>query len=238
METTSEDPDLSAESRQGYYGQTLGNGNAALLNNMYGNLNQVGNNRYINGQNSLGTSWANNGLAGNRFMDQTLSKRRFANTGRFGNGGDVDYPSGAGNLGNGGGLTGAGADDIGLNGITSTGVDQTQSQDYLDSYNQLVGANFPTASGTRMNGVGGQGGGLGVGSFNANNNNLLVGNRRQYSANQRNGIYGGGGGIGNGGNGVAGLTGYGGANGAYGQGLAGIRSSGYGGGSGYGGSVI
>ena len=114
METTSEkDPDLSVESRQGYFGANIGNNNAALLNNVYGNMNQGANNRYNNGQNNLASSWVNNGIGGNRYADQSFSKRRFANMGRFGNGvADADYTTG---VGNGGGLTGVG-DENGING--------------------------------------------------------------------------------------------------------------------------
>ena len=241
METTSEEPSLSVESRQAYFGPSIGNTNAGLLNaglNGYGNMNQGMNSRYLNQQNSLVSPMMNNGAGGSRYASQAISKRRFSNLGRFGNQlNEADYPTGIGNVGS---LTGGGGggDELGINGVTSIGADQSQSQDYLDSYNQLAGANLLSGSGGMGNGVGNQLGGFGGGNLNGNGNNqLLVGNRRTNIANRRNG-FGYGGGLGNGGGGL-GLdypSGYGGLNAGYGQQLAqaGVRSSGYGG-SGYGG---
>ena len=247
METTTEEPNLSVESRQAYFGPSIGSSNVGHLNaglNGYGNFNQGINSRYVNGQSNLASQLIGNGVGGNLYPGQLISKRRFSNNlGRFGNqlGGDADYPTGIGN--GGGGITGGGGvNENGLNGITSTGADQSQSPDYLDSYNQLGGTNLLSGSGGRGNGVNNQ---LSLGTGNLDmtgNNQLLVGNRRNI-ANRRNG-FGYGGGFGNGGVGLGDVTGYpsayGGGNAAYGQQLplAGVRSSGYGGGSGYGGKGI
>ena len=249
METEGLDSQLSVEPRQGYYGAQLGSNIGSLQNNLYGNLNQGANNGNLNGQNTVGKPWMQHGIAGSQYTGQAFSKRRFPNMGRYGNGGvETEYPTG---LGNGAGLTGMGGDD-GLNGVTSTGSDQAQSQDYLDSYNRLIGANLLSGSGAGVNGVGGQVGYLGgannYGGGNINsksniNSPLLVGSRRPYSATRRNGLgYGTTLNALNGGIGTGEITGYpsayGGANGALGQlPYAGMKSSGYGGGSGYGGRV-
>ena len=250
--TAEETPEeLSIESRQAYFGGNgfNGNGNAIISNNlmMYSN---VANQRLMNVQNSINpNSWMNNGGGNGYYSDQALSKRRFSNNmGRYANMGlgETDYPTGIGGLGNAGGATGAAGDDLnGLNGaLTSTGADQSQSQDYLDTYNQLAGNSFPSGSGIRQNGIGGggQNANLAGGGNMHLNNNLLVGSRRQLAASRRNGLGYGVGGLGVGA--AAGLTGY---PSAYGQGanqgigqlqpVAGIRSSGYGGGSGYGGRI-
>ena len=245
METTTEDPNLSVESRQAYLGPSIGNNNLGLIGaglNAYGNLNQGYNARY--GQNSFASPLVGNGVGGNRYSNQAISKRRFSNMGGLGNQiGGADYPTG---IGNGGGITGAGDE----NGITSTGSDQSQSQDYLDSYSQLAaGGNLLSGTGGRGNGLGNQLGGFGTANnLGAGNNQLLVGNRRTNIANRRNGNFGYGGGLGNGGGGLGGTglgatgypSAYGGLNGPnYAQQLAqaGVRSSGYGG-SGYGGKRL
>ena len=239
--------ELSIESRQAYFGGNGFNGNGNALSNpmMYANM---ANQRLMNGQNGIqSSSWMNNGGGGNGYYsDQALSKRRFSNNmGRYANMGlgETDYPTGIGGLGNAGGATGAGDDLNGLNGgLTSTGADQSQSQDYLDTYNQLAGNSFPSGSGIRQNGIGGGGQSTNLAGNMHSNNNLLVGSRRPFVASRRNGLGYGVGGLGVGA--AAGLTGY---PSAYGQGanqgigqlqpVAGIRSSGYGGGSGYGGRI-
>ena len=244
--------ELTIESRQSYFGGNGYNGNGNALSNpmMYSN---VASQRLMNAQNGINAnSWMNNGGGGNGYYsDQALSKRRFSNNmGRYANMGlgETDYPTGIGGLGNAGGATGAGDDLNGLHGaLTSTGADQSQSQDYLDTYNQLAGNSFPSGSGIRQNGIGGggQSSNLAGGANMHSNNNLLVGSRRPFVANRRNGLGYGVGGLGNaiGVGAAAGLTGY---PSAYGQGanagigqlpVAGIRSSGYGGGSGYGGRM-
>ena len=244
--------ELTIESRQAYFDGNGLNGIGNALSNpmMYSN---VANQRLMNVQNGISSnSWMNNGGGGNGYYsDQALSKRRFSNNmGRYANMGlgETDYPTGIGGLGNAGGATGAGDDLNGLNGgLTSTGADQSQSQDYLDTYNQLAGNSFPSGSGIRQNGIGGggQSTNLAGGANMHSNNNLLVGSRRPFVANRRNGLGYGVGGLGNaiGVGAAAGLTGY---PSAYGQGanagigqlpVAGIRSSGYGGGSGYGGRM-
>ena len=79
METSSEEPNLSVESRQAYFGPSIGNTNAGLLNaglNGYANLNQGMNSRYLNQQNSLATPMMNNGVGGGRYAGQAISKRR------------------------------------------------------------------------------------------------------------------------------------------------------------------
>ena len=247
--TAEETPEeLSIESRQAYFGGNGFNGNGNALSNNHMMYSNVANQRLINVQNSINpNSWMNNG--GGYYSDQALSKRRFSNNmGRYANMGlgETDYPTGIGGLGNAGGATGAAGDDLnGLNGaLTSTGADQSQSQDYLDTYNQLAGNSFPSGSGIRQNGIGGggQNANLAGGGNMHLNNNLLVGSRRQLAASRRNGLGYGVGGLGVGA--AAGLTGY---PSAYGQGanqgigqlqpVAGIRSSGYGGGSGYGGRI-
>ena len=237
--------ELTIESRQAYFGGNGFNGNGNALSNpmMYANM---ANQRLMNGQNGIqSSSWMNNGGGGNGYYsDQALSKRRFSNNmGRYANMGlgETDYPTGIGGLGNAGGATGTSDDLNGLNGaLTSTGADQTQSQDYIDTYNQLAGNSFPSGSGIRQNGIGG--GGQSTNLAGGLNNNLLVGSRRPFVASRRNGLGYGVGGLGVGA--AAGLTGY---PSAYGQGanqgigqlqpVAGIRSSGYGGGSGYGGRI-
>ena len=239
--------ELSIESRQAYFGGNGFNGNGNALSNpmMYANM---ANQRLMNGQNGIqSSSWMNNGGGGNGYYsDQALSKRRFSNNmGRYANMGlgETDYPTGMGGLGNAGGATGTSDDLNGLNGaLTSTGADQTQSQDYIDTYNQLVGNSFPSGSGIRQNGIGGGGQSTNLAGNMYSNNNLLVGSRRPLVASRRNGLGYGVGGLGVGA--AAGLTGY---PSAYGQGanqgigqlqpVAGIRSSGYGGGSGYGGRI-
>ena len=237
--------ELSIESRQAYFGGNGFNGNGNALSNpmMYANM---ANQRLMNGQNGIqSSSWMNNGGGGNGYYsDQALSKRRFSNNmGRYANMGlgETDYPTGIGGLGNAGGATGTSDDLNGLNGaLTSTGADQTQSQDYIDTYNQLAGNSFPSGSGIRQNGIGAVGQTSTLAGNMHSNNNLLVGSRRPLVASRRNGLGYGVGGLGVGA--AAGLTGY---PSAYGQGanqgigqlqpVAGIRSSGYGGGSGYGG---
>ena len=238
--------ELSIESRQAYFGGNGFNGNGNALSNpiMYSN---VANQRLMNVQNGINSnSWMNNGGGNGYYSDQALSKRRFSNNmGRYANMGlgETDYPTGIGGLGNAGGATGAGDDLNGLNGgLTSTGADQSQSQDYLDTYNQLAGNSFPSGSGIRQNGIGGGGQSTNLAGNMYSNNNLLVGSRRPLVASRRNGLGYGVGGLGVGA--AAGLTGY---PSAYGQGanqgigqlqpVAGIRSSGYGGGSGYGGRI-
>ena len=239
--------ELSIESRQAYFGGNGFNGNGNALSNpmMYANM---ANQRLMNGQNGIqSSSWMNNGGGGNGYYsDQALSKRRFSNNmGRYANMGlgETDYPTGIGGLGNAGGATGTSDDLNGLNGaLTSTGADQTQSQDYIDTYNQLAGNSFPSGSGIRQNGIGGGGQSTNLAGNMYSNNNLLVGSRRPFVASRRNGLGYGVGGLGVGA--AAGLTGY---PSAYGQGanqgigqlqpVAGIRSSGYGGGSGYGGRI-
>ena len=239
--------ELSIESRQAYFGGNGFNGNGNALSNpmMYANM---ANQRLMNGQNGIqSSSWMNNGGGGNGYYsDQALSKRRFSNNmGRYANMGlgETDYPTGIGGLGNAGGATGTSDDLNGLNGaLTSTGADQTQSQDYIDTYNQLAGNSFPSGSGIRQNGIGGGGQSTNLAGNMYSNNNLLVGSRRPLVASRRNGLGYGVGGLGVGA--AAGLTGY---PSAYGQGanqgtgqlqpVAGIRSSGYGGGSGYGGRI-
>ena len=237
--------ELTLESRQAYFGGNGYNGNGNALSNpiMYSN---VANQRLMNVQNGISSnSWMNNGGGNGYYSDQALSKRRFSNNmGRYANMGlgETDYPTGIGGLGNAGGATGAGDDLNGLNGaLTSTGADQTQSQDYIDTYNTYAGNNFPSGSGIRQNGMGGGGQNANLAGGGNLNNNLLVGSRRPFVANRRNGLGYGVGGLGAGA--AAGLTGY---PSAYGQGanagigqlpVAGIRSSGYGGGSGYGGRI-
>ena len=238
--------ELTLESRQSYFGGNGFNGNGNALSNpmMYSN---VANQRLMNVQNGINSnSWMNNGGGNGYYSDQALSKRRFSNNmGRYANMGlgETDYPTGIGGLGNAGGATGTSDDLNGLNGaLTSTGADQTQSQDYIDTYNQLAGNSFPSGSGIRQNGIGGGGQSTNLAGNMYSNNNLLVGSRRPLVASRRNGLGYGVGGLGVGA--AAGLTGY---PSAYGQGanqgigqlqpVAGIRSSGYGGGSGYGGRI-
>ena len=246
--TTAEEnqEELTLESRQAYFGGNGYNGNGNALSNpmMY---SSVANQRLMNVQNGINSnSWMNNGGGNGYYSDQALSKRRFSNNmGRYANMGlgETDYPTGIRGLGNAGGATGTSDDLNGLNGaLTSTGTDQTQSQDYIDTYNTYAGNSFPSGSGIRQNVMGGGGQNANLAGGGNLNNNLLVGSRRPFVANRRNGLGYGVGGLGAGA--AAGLTGY---PSAYGQGanqgigqlqpVAGIRSSGYGGGSGYGGRI-
>ena len=73
---------FSPELRQGYYG---------IQSRPYRNWNQGSNNGYTSNQNQATNLWTTqNGISGG----QGFSKRRFANTARFGNNGfDAEYPT-------------------------------------------------------------------------------------------------------------------------------------------------